>query len=191
VTAYVGLGIGRFCQTEAGEMALFWGLTDHQGSAYWPWQGGAREPILAAARGLEKAYSEVSPTSWIEYARTLAPESELAFFFADREGSLRIFGGGEQEARQACDRALRQLLAQGRDWKPLRGMHSPSFVAGPESSITGVLLAGPVLLVVGGATPESSLRDLARFVHRPLPRAPEVGENPLASPGGGAPGRGP
>lgn len=182
-TAYVGQGIGRFCHTASGEMGLFWGLSDHVGAGYWPLQGGAREPVLAAARALEHAYQEPGPTRWLEYARTLPAGSAVVFLFADRGGNLRILGGSEQEARQEADRQLRLLLSSGLGWRPVRGMHSPSFVATEPSSISGVLLAGPVLLAVDGPAPESALRHLAGFVRRPLPEAPRVGENPLG-PGG-------
>lgn len=189
MTAYVGLGIGRFGRTRDGRLGLYWGLEDHVGVAYWPPGTRDRGPLFQAATRLEKVWNDPSPTAWFAYAAELPAGATLRFQFHGVKGLLFLHGGSPEVARVQLDRQLDEMISMGRDWKPLRGTHSPAFLGSAESPHPALLIAGPLLLTAGGPSPEATLRRMASWIHRPLPGTPSPRANPMAD--GEAPGKAP
>jgi hypothetical protein len=180
VTAYVGLGIGRFGRTQDQRLALYWAREDHFGMAYWPPGTQDRGPLHVAATFLEQTFVSESPRAWLEYAASLEAGSRILFQPRAEPGLLYLFGGTPEAARLDLDQQLDRIVAAGKGWRPLRGTHSPAFLGSEGTPFRAVLVAGPLLLCVSGPEPESTLKRLASWIHRPLPPAPVVQANPMA-----------
>lgn len=175
----MGEGFGRFGTPRSAALAYYWSDETHHGKV--TWRRGHADPqrLRALADELSAAWTGEREGGWLAVAARLPEGSQVRFEFPDVNATLQVFGGPAEAARREADARLHRVLAAGTGWEPVLGMHSPSWQAARESVVGAVLIAGPVLLFTGNPGGPELLKHLGQMIERPLPRAPEVGEDPM------------
>lgn len=178
----MGGGFARFGEPDAAELAFYWSDRTHHGRVLWRRSPANPERLRALAEELSATYTGDREGGWLAMAARLPEGSFVQFEIAGVDATLQVFGGPAPAGRREADRRLRRALAAGEGWEPMLGMHSPSWQASPESPVGAVMIAGPVLLLTANPRGPQMLKHLSQAIERPLPRPPEVGEDPMGAP---------